>query len=71
MVDQEIENLKKNKKSLEEFRLSEIEVLYNDKKNEEIVIKNIKDQIDNLDLRRSYKIKYIKLFQVKKAILAG
>ena len=47
MVDQEIENLKKNKKSLEEFRLSEIEVLYNDKKNEEIVIKNIKDQIDN------------------------
>ena len=47
MVDQEIENLKKNKKSLEEFRLSEIEVLYNDKKNEEIVIKNIRDQIDN------------------------
>ena len=27
-----LENLKKNKKSLEEFRLSEIEVLYNDKK---------------------------------------
>ncbi len=47
IVDQEIENLKKNKKSLEEFRLSEIEVLYNDKKNEEILIKNIKDQIDN------------------------
>ena len=47
MVDQEIENLKKNKKSLEEFRLSEIEVLYNDKKNEEIVIKNIRDQIDS------------------------
>ena len=36
MVDQEIENLKKNKKSLEEFRLSEIEVLYNDKKNEKL-----------------------------------
>lgn len=52
-VENELKNLIKNNKNLEEYNLSEIEITINDKKELETKIKNIEQQIDATDFEQT------------------